>query len=130
MKFFIGDILACPVCKSTNLLIHPIEVVEEETSIDPAKVKCRNYCHYLRKPASQVPLETCRECVKKRIRTGVIVCLDCGRWYPIIDTIAVMLDDEYRDEKIDKKFIKNYYDKIPDQVKQLMKKPKINQVNQ
>ena len=126
MKFFVGDLLACPVCKSTNLLIHPLEIIEEEVSIDPAKIKCKNYCHYTKKKASEVPLDVCRECVRKRIKTGVIICLDCGRWYPIIDTIAIMLDDEYRDKKFDRKFIKEYYSRIPENIKPLMKIPDIN----
>ncbi|MCE4618595.1 MAG: hypothetical protein F7C37_04045, partial [Desulfurococcales archaeon] len=72
-----------------------------------------------------VPLETCQECVRKRIRTGVIVCRNCGRWYPIMETIAVMLDDEYRNEKIYMKFLRENLDKIPAEVKGLMKIPEI-----
>lgn len=124
MKFFIGDILACPVCKSRDLLIHPIEVREEQAGVDVERVRCRNYCHYLRRPASQVPLEVCRECVRKRIVHGVIVCRSCGRWYPIVDTIAVMLTDEYRDLKVYRGFIEKYWERIPEDVRALMKNPR------
>lgn len=125
MKYFVMDILACPVCKSTNLYLHVIEEVEEDTSIPVEKVKCKRWCHYKNKNASEVPLEVCRECARKRIKTGVIVCRDCGRWYPIIDTIAVMLDDEYRDEKIYKRFLEEYLDKIPANVRGMMKIPPV-----
>lgn len=128
LKYFVLDLLACPVCKSTNLKLHVIEEEEEDTGLDPGKVKCRSYCHYLGKPAGEVSIEECRVCVKKRIKTGVIVCRDCGRWYPIIETIAVMLDDEYRDERIDKRFVKEYLDRIPEEVKGLMKIPDLNKL--
>ncbi len=128
LKFFIGDLLACPVCKSTNLLIHPIEVVEEEAGPDPEKVKCKRYCHYLRRPASEVDIETCRVCVRKRIKTGVIVCLDCGRWYPIEDTIAYMLSDEYRDEKHYAKWLERHIHELPGEVAQHMKIPDVNKL--
>ncbi len=126
MKFFVGDLLACPVCKSTKLLIHPIEVIEEETKIDVSKIKCKHYCHYKRMPAENISLETCKECIKKRIKNGVIICLDCGRWYPILDTIAVMLDDDYRDKRVDSRFIREYYERIPEDIRGLMKIPPLS----
>ena len=128
MKFFIVDLLACPVCKSRDLLLYPIEVMDEDSGPDPEKVKCKNYCHYKNMPASQVPLEVCRECVRKRIVTGVIVCKKCGRWYPIEDTIAYMLDDKYRDDKYYAKWFEKHGAKIPDSIKGLMRIPPVNRV--
>ena len=124
MKFFIGDLLACPVCKSRDLLIHPIEVGEEEAGVEPERVKCRTYCHYLRRPASQVPIDVCRVCVRKRIVHGVIVCRSCGRWYPIVDTIAVMLGDDYRDKRVDRDFLRRFWERLPEEVRALMKNPR------
>ncbi len=128
MKYFVADILACPVCKSRNLMLHVIEEYDEEVSIDISRVRCKEYCHYLGKPADQVSEDVCRICVRKRIKTGVLVCLDCGRWYPIMETIPVMLDDDYRDRKLDSKFIREYLDRIPGEVLEKMKIPQVNRV--
>ena len=125
MRLYFADRLACPACRATGekLLFYPIEVVEEDPGVDPARVKCKVFCHYKRLPASQVPLETCRECSRKRIVTGVIVCLNCGRWYPIVESIPSMLDDEYIDLKLYKLFARKYLERIPENVRKLMKKP-------
>jgi uncharacterized protein YbaR (Trm112 family) len=44
------------------------------------------------------------------IKTGLLFCNECNRWYPIIDTIPQMLPDEYRDKKADIKFLKTNKD--------------------
>jgi uncharacterized protein YbaR (Trm112 family) len=44
------------------------------------------------------------------IKTGLLFCAECMRWYPIIETIPQMLPDEYRDEKADVKFLKTNKD--------------------
>lgn len=123
MKYFVMDILACPVCRSTDLLLHVIEEVDESVDLPAERVKCKRWCHYRGRPAGEVPVEACRECIRRRIKTGVIVCRTCGRWYPVIETIAVMLDDEYRDEKVYSRFLEGYLDKIPDSVRGFMKIP-------
>ncbi len=38
------------------------------------------------------------------IKTGVIYCNQCKRWYPIIDSIPQLLPDNVRDEESDEKF--------------------------
>ncbi|MEB3759943.1 MAG: Trm112 family protein [Desulfurococcales archaeon] len=125
MKWYFLDVLACPVCKAygEKLVLYPINEVEEDTTIDVEKVRCRDYCGLHRKPVSEVSIEECKKCVKKRIITGLIICTSCGRWYPIINRIPVMLDDKYRDLKLYRKFLKEYQDKIPDNIKKLMKNP-------
>ncbi|MFX0001422.1 MAG: Trm112 family protein [Candidatus Hodarchaeota archaeon] len=40
------------------------------------------------------------------IKTGILFCEKCMRWYPIIDTIPQMLPDKYRDEKQEIEFLK------------------------
>jgi uncharacterized protein YbaR (Trm112 family) len=42
------------------------------------------------------------------IKTGLLYCKLCKRWYPIIDTIPQMLPDKYRDEKKEIEFLKNH----------------------
>ena len=39
------------------------------------------------------------------IRSGLLFCKNCCRWYPIIETIPQMLPDEYRDEKKEVEFL-------------------------
>jgi len=125
VRYYFADRLACPVCKASGdkLLVHPIEVVEEDPGVDPVRVKCRIFCHFKRRPADEISLETCRECSRRRIVTGVIVCLNCGRWYPIVEAIPSMLDDEYMDLKLYRLFARKYLDRIPQKIVALMKKP-------
>ena len=40
------------------------------------------------------------------IKTGILFCENCRRWYPIIDTIPQMLPDKYRNEKQEIEFLK------------------------
>ncbi|MFX1556433.1 MAG: Trm112 family protein [Promethearchaeota archaeon] len=45
--------------------------------------------------------------METEIRSGILFCTTCNRWYPIIDTIPQMLPDEYRNEREDVEFLKN-----------------------
>ena len=42
------------------------------------------------------------------IKSGILFCNKCKRWYPIIDTIPQMLPDKYRDEKKEIDFLENH----------------------
>ena len=42
------------------------------------------------------------------IKSGILFCNKCKRWYPIIDTIPQMLPDKYRDEKKEIIFLENH----------------------
>ncbi|MFX1570300.1 MAG: Trm112 family protein [Promethearchaeota archaeon] len=42
------------------------------------------------------------------IKSGILLCTECKRWYPIIDTIPQMLPDKYRNEKMEIKFLENH----------------------
>ncbi|MFW9820024.1 MAG: Trm112 family protein [Candidatus Thorarchaeota archaeon] len=42
------------------------------------------------------------------IKTGLLYCSSCKRWYPIIDTIPQMLPDKYRDEIKDVEFLERH----------------------
>ena len=44
------------------------------------------------------------------IKTGILFCSKCNRWYPIIDTIPQMLPDKYRDEKKEIDFLEKHKD--------------------
>ncbi len=47
---------------------------------------------------------------------GILYCIRCRRFYPIIDEIPILLPDELRNEDGDKKFLKNNKKKLPDKI--------------
>jgi len=44
---------------------------------------------------------------------GALLCGACGRFYPIIDEIPVMLPDELRNKKEDLEFLGKWKDRLP-----------------
>jgi uncharacterized protein YbaR (Trm112 family) len=47
---------------------------------------------------------------------GALVCSECGRYYPIIDEIPVMLPDNLRNRKEDIGFLERWRAKLPPEV--------------
>ena len=47
---------------------------------------------------------------------GVLLCSECGRYFPIIDEIPVMLPDDLRNKKEDAAFLEKWKAKIPEKV--------------
>jgi uncharacterized protein len=47
---------------------------------------------------------------------GVLMCTKCGRYYPIIDEIPVMLPDNLRNKKEDIGFLEKWNTKLPEKV--------------
>ncbi|MEB2793074.1 MAG: hypothetical protein G5Z42_01375 [Caldisphaeraceae archaeon] len=125
MRYYFFELLACPECKSPDLLLYELKVEESKANVDPERVRCKEWCSYLRKPAGEVPLETCKKCVNLEVVDGIIICKNCGRWYPIIDGIPRMINDKYRKYHEDKQFLSKYKDKIPVDIRKLMKIPEI-----
>jgi len=48
------------------------------------------------------------------MKNGILLCNTCGRWYPIINGIHILLPDTYRDEKKDMEFLTKYKSDLPD----------------
>ena len=47
---------------------------------------------------------------------GMLTCSECGRYYPIIDEIPVMLPDNLRNKKEDLGFLERWGTKLPDKI--------------
>ncbi len=49
---------------------------------------------------------------------GVLLCSECGRYYPITDEIPCMLPDNLRNKKEDLEFLQKWKEKLPEKVVQ------------
>ncbi len=47
------------------------------------------------------------------VAAGILLCGECGRFYPIIDEIPVMLPDDLRSRRDDLAFLTKHKDMIP-----------------
>jgi uncharacterized protein YbaR (Trm112 family) len=47
---------------------------------------------------------------------GILICGQCGRYYPIIDEIPVMLPDNLRNKKEDLDFLARWKARVPEKV--------------
>ena len=47
---------------------------------------------------------------------GILLCSQCGRYYPIIDEIPVMLPDNLRNKKEDIGFLEKWGSRLPESV--------------
>ena len=47
---------------------------------------------------------------------GVLLCSECGRYYPIMDEIPVMLPDNLRNRKEDLDFLEKWSANLPERV--------------
>jgi uncharacterized protein YbaR (Trm112 family) len=50
------------------------------------------------------------------VSEGVIFCIKCSRFYPIIEEIPTMLPDELRDKDLDIEFLKKHKSILPDKI--------------
>ncbi len=51
---------------------------------------------------------------------GLLLCPECGRWYPIgsaVETIPELMPDDLREEDRDKEFLRKWEAKLPEKVK-------------
>ncbi len=51
-----------------------------------------------------------------KIIEGALACVECARYYPIIDEIPIMLPDDLRKENEELEFLKRWADKLPQKI--------------
>ncbi len=54
---------------------------------------------------------------------GVLFCSQCGRWFPIFDSIPQMLPDKFRVKESDEKFKNEWFKKLPNEIVSKFKLP-------
>ncbi len=124
MRYALLNLLACPMCKQFPLKLY---VFEESTFEKDFKVNtpfCDVYCGLMGKPVKEVKDKVnCRECVKRDIVAGILLCPKCGRWYPIINGIPMMYpDDKRKHPKVkerESRFLRRYADKLPGELRRM-----------
>lgn len=63
------------------------------------------------------PLELVEiESVGDEVKEGILACGKCGRYYPIMEEIPVMLPDELRNKERDTGFLQRWQTKIPEKI--------------
>jgi uncharacterized protein YbaR (Trm112 family) len=126
MKYRLLNYLACPYCKDKGfpLKLIVIEMSRYEQRKLPQNLQkplCDLYCAYrngfvkeIQEKGAEPP---CDDCIKTEVKAGVLFCINCGRWYPIIDEIPRLLPDNFRQREEDIEFLQMHGDKIPDEIK-------------
>ncbi|RLE82207.1 MAG: Trm112 family protein [Thermoprotei archaeon] len=117
MKFRLLDMIVCPMCKHFPLRLYKIDVMQyPERVIEREPPLCELYCGYLGKSLKEIEKPPCEECVKYEVKEGVLYCENCGRWYPIIDEITILLPDDLRNKREDINFLLKHRDKLPENI--------------
>ncbi|BAA79470.1 hypothetical protein APE_0505 [Aeropyrum pernix K1] len=118
VRYYHIEMLACPECRNPRLILYVVREKRGAMPPQPERLKCRRWCYLFDRPASTVPLSTCvSSCVERDIEEGVLVCPACGRWYPIVEGIPVMMDDKYRDPERDREIASRLAGHVPEWVK-------------
>jgi uncharacterized protein YbaR (Trm112 family) len=53
---------------------------------------------------------------KDEIVEGMLVCVKCGRWYPITDEIPQLLPDDLRESKPELSWLEKWKDRVPQKI--------------
>lgn len=51
-----------------------------------------------------------------QVKSGIIECPKCSRWYPIKDSVPELLPDSRRDENTEKEFLRTWRHKLQDSI--------------
>ncbi len=98
MRYALLNLLACPMCKHFPLELYVFEFAKDNRKYAVSKPFCDYYCAYLKKYIKDLGEDhpPCDECIAQEIKSGILVCPSCGRWYPIINGIPLMYPDDKR----------------------------------
>jgi len=119
LKLRLMDILACPYDKHFPLELYILSTnYYKDRKVDVKdKPLCELYCG--RKGLKIEELKEtpdCEECLRTEIDEGVLYCPECGRWYPIMEEIPILLPDELRNKEEDLHFLRKHKDNLPSKI--------------
>ncbi|MEM3382814.1 MAG: Trm112 family protein [Nitrososphaerales archaeon] len=118
MKYRLMNILACPICKTFPLQLIVFNEMKKASSIFVVN-PCDEYCSYNKSRIDDLKNKDisldCKDCLQINIVEGILICQNCGRWYPIMDEIPRMLPDELRNKERDKDFLIKNKERIPNE---------------
>ncbi|MFP3137079.1 MAG: Trm112 family protein [Nitrososphaeria archaeon] len=118
MRYWLLDVLACPMCRHFPLELRAFEERVEDVEVKLEEAPCELVCSFrgadMRGVDRRSYVANCAECMRHVIVNGILVCPKCGRWYPIIDEIPHLLPDKLRDRNRDLEFLSKYRDRVPD----------------
>lgn len=106
MRKSLLEILACPIDKHSPLELFEINAYPESASEDPSKEKI-----VLEK---QTDLDPMRNNII--VKEGILFCIRCSRFFPIIDEIPILLPDELREREKDLRFLLEWESQIPSKI--------------
>ena len=106
------------MCKGFPLKLYAFEERVEDVEVKLDEAPCELFCAFrgsdMRGVDRKEYAKNCAECMRHVVVNGILVCPNCGRWYPIIDEIPHMLPDKLRDRKRDLEFLSRYRDRVPE----------------
>ncbi len=115
MRRSLLDRLVCPYHKDTPLRLFVFsERFSDSGRRGPSERRCEWYCALFdtklgaraKDQGTPTPSpEDCASCEARQIVEGILVCRECGRWYPIVGGIPRVMPDELRDRKLDLKML-------------------------
>ncbi|RLG82231.1 MAG: Trm112 family protein [Thermoprotei archaeon] len=119
MRYALLNLLACPMCKHFPLKLYVFEKRKLSAEYSVKTPFCDVFCGLKEAFIKELDVEQikCGECLKEDIVSGILVCPNCKRWYPIIDGIPWMYPDKHREhlriKRREEDFIRKYYELLP-----------------
>ncbi len=107
-----------PDLQELPLTLHVLKHEENPGKMVEPEACCELYCAYHNAKLPTKGKTDCTVCQRIEIAEGVLQCRKCGRWYPIIEGIPIMLPDSLRNRKEDLKFLEKVKDRLPREVVQ------------
>lgn len=114
------DLLACPIDKKfpLKLMVFDVKDLPPAANVRQCEIFCSFHGDVYVK---DFPNTDCKTCYTKEITEAIILCDQCGRWYPVEEEIPRMLPDELRKQSEDLGFLRKWRERIPAEVLKLGK---------